>query len=574
MKNQNLSEGRKELLGALKAVKQHFIYAGAFSVAVNILYLVPIIYMLQVYDRVMSSGSLPTLGTLTFLVVALLIALGGFDWVRSYILVAAGNKLDLALRDRVFNSTFKVALNSSTGKNSAQPISDLTALRQFLTGNGIFAFFDAPWFPIYVFIMFLFHFWFGMLAIVAMLIMVGLAFANEMSTREKLKMANTEANLNHANIISSLRNAEVIDAMGMTNSVRSKMQKQGDHVLHLQTDASKVAGALTSVTKATRMGMQSLALGLGALLAIDQQISPGMVIAGSLLLSRALGPIDLLVANWKRFIDARQQYYRLSSLLDNIPAEREQMRLPKPLGALSVENIFVAAPGSRTPILKGISFNLEPGEVLGIIGPSASGKSTLARAILGVWPALGGAVRLDGADISTWNRDELGPHIGYLPQDIELFDGTISENICRFGEQDPEKIVAAAQQAGVHEMVLRQEDGYDTVIGASGGALSGGQRQRIGLARAIYGNPKLLVLDEPNSNLDDQGEKELVAAIQRIKASGCTVVIISHRMMVLTQVDKMLVLKDGTIAAFGPRAQIMEALAQGGTAKRAAVGKA
>jgi ATP-binding cassette subfamily C protein EexD len=316
------------------------------------------------------------------------------------------------------------------------------------------------------------------------------------------------------------------------------------------------------------MIMQSLALGLGALLAIEQEISPGMVIAGSLLLGKALGPIDLLVANWKGFSTARDQYKRLTEMLTALPKDAARMSLPDPEGALAVESIFVTPPGSRIPVLKGINFMLEPGTVLGIIGPSASGKSSLARAILGVWPVYNGAVRLDGADISTWNRVELGPHLGYLPQDIELFDGTISDNICRFGENDPERIVAAAKMAGVHEMILRQPDGYNTVIGAAGGALSGGQRQRIGLARAIYGNPKLLVLDEPNSNLDDQGEKELVAAIQRIKETGCTIIIISHRTMILTTVDKLLLLKEGAQVAFGPKDQVLQALSQPDSAKR------
>ncbi|MDY6984433.1 MAG: ATP-binding cassette domain-containing protein, partial [Pseudomonadota bacterium] len=290
--------------------------------------------------------------------------------------------------------------------------------------------------------------------------------------------------------------------------------------------------------------------------------SPGAMIAGSLLLGRALAPIDMLVATWKGFSVARAQYDRLNNLLSQLPAERERMQLPAPVGNLSVEGVHVTPPGAKSPVVRGVSFQLNAGDVLGIIGPSASGKSTLARAILGIWPPVAGKVRLDGADITLWDRDDLGPYVGYLPQDIELFDGTISDNICRFGEIDPEKVVAAAKQAGVHDLILRQPDGYDTVIGGAGGVLSGGQRQRIGLARAIYGNPKLLVLDEPNSNLDDQGEKELVAAILRIKAEGCTVIIISHRTLILSSVDKLLVLKDGAAISFGPRDQVLQALTQ------------
>jgi ATP-binding cassette, subfamily C, bacterial EexD len=561
MNQPQISAGSKELRAALATVKTHFFYAGFFSAAINLLHLVPILYMLQVYDRVLSSGSYSTLGTLTALMVLMLVAMGGFEWVRSYILVAASNKIELTLRDRVFNATFMLSLTGGN-KQGAQPISDLIGLRQFMTGNGVFAFFDAPWFPVYVGVMFMFHFWFGVSAMVAGIIMVLLAIVNEKVTNDKMKEANTQASLSSARLNSSLRNAEVIEAMGMTESVRRNLQQQSESVLLLQTDASKMAGALTSFSKIFRMIVQSLMIALGALLALNQEISPGSLIAGSMLLGRALGPIDMLVGTWKGFSVARAQYDRLSRLLDQLPADAPRMQLPAPVGELSVENIMVAPPGTRTPVLKGVSFQLAAGEALGIIGPSASGKSTLARAILGLWPAMSGKVRLDGADITAWNRTDLGPHIGYLPQDIELFDGSISDNICRFGEADPEKIVAAARLAGVHDLILRQPNGYDTVIGGTGGVLSGGQRQRIGLARAIYGAPKLIVLDEPNSNLDDQGERELVAAINRIKQNGCTVVIISHRTMVLSSVDKLLVLKEGVSLAFGPRDQVLNALAQ------------
>lgn len=565
MTKPSASSGERELREALTTVKQHFMYAGLFSAAVNVLQLVPILYMMQVYDRVLGSGSYTTLAMLTLLMVCLLISMGGFEWVRSYILVAASNKIELVLRKRIFDATFKMALINPASRAGAQPISDLIGLRQFLTGNGVFAFFDAPWFPIYLGVMFLFHYWFGVAALVAGLIMVALAFANERATNQKMKDANSEAAQVSNRVASSLRNAEVIEAMGMTDAVRRNVQQQSDKVLVLQTDASKKAGILSGITKIFRMIVQSLMIGLGAWLALNQQISPGALIAGSMLLGRALAPIDMLVATWKGFSVARAQYERLSRILDQITPEKERMELPAPTGNLSVESLVVAPPGSKNPVLKGVSLQLNPGEAVGIIGPSASGKSTLARAILGIWPAMSGKVRLDGADVSSWDRTHLGPYIGYLPQDIELFDGTISENISRFGEVDPEKVVAAARMAGVHDMILRQPDGYDTVIGGSGGALSGGQRQRIGLARAIYGNPKLIVLDEPNSNLDDQGERELVAAIQRIKSSGCTVVIISHRTLVLSSVDKLLVLKEGAPVAYGPRDQVLASLQQAQT---------
>lgn len=551
---------RSELALALTELKQYFIYAGVFSAAINLLMLTPIIYMLAVYDRVVSSGSLSTLAMLTLLMVGLILAMGGFEWVRSQILVSASNRMELSLRKRVNDATFKRSLNSGGMKSDSQPLQDLSGLRQFLTGNGLFAFFDAPWFPIYVLIMFLFHPWFGVMGIIGGIIMVAFAVVNEASTNSRLKEANTEAGRVQAQTQSSLRNAEVVAAMGMANSIRERQEQSSNKVLSLQSDASNRAGIITSITKSTRIILQSLALGLGALLALRQEISPGMMIAGSLLLGRALAPIDLLVGTWKGFSVARVQFDRLEELLENIPDEKESMSLPAPLGNVSVEQVSVVPPGSRQVVVRGVNFVLQAGEALGIVGPSASGKSSLARALLGIWPTYSGNVRLDGADIAAWDRSELGPHIGYLPQDIELFDGSIADNICRFANPDSEAIVSAAKLAGVHEMILHLPNGYDTVIGGAGGMLSGGQRQRIGLARAVYGLPKLLILDEPNSNLDDQGEKELVDAMHRIKQSGCTIVVITHRTMVLQSVDKILVMKEGAPVSFGPRDQVLASL--------------
>jgi ATP-binding cassette, subfamily C, bacterial EexD len=547
-----------ELAEALRSIRQYFIYAGVFSAAVNLLMLVPIIYMLQVYDRVISSGSLSTLSMLTLLMVFLLLAMGGFEWVRARILISASNKLEHTLRERVFNAVFVKALMTGN-PSSAQALNDLSSLRQFLTGNGLFAFFDAPWFPIYVALMFLFHPLFGIMAILAGIVMVVLAVINEAVTTKRLQNANNEANWVNAQVSGSLRNAEVIAAMGMTSDLRRRQEERSDEVLLLQTDASRSAAVLTSISKTFRLVVQSLILGVGAWLAVRQEISPGMMIAGSLLLGRALAPIDILVGSWKGFSLARGQYERLGTLLEQVPAQDPPMALPAPVGNLTAEQVVVAPPGSRNPVVKGVSFQLSAGEALGIVGPSASGKSSLARALLGIWPVLNGKVRLDGADISAWDREALGPYLGYLPQDIELFEGSISENICRFGESDPERIVEAAKLAGVHDLILRLPQGYDTIIG-NGGALSGGQRQRIGLARAVYGNPRFIVLDEPNSNLDDQGEKELVAALNRIKANGCTVVVITHRTMVLQCVDKILVMKDGVAVKFGARDQILTEL--------------
>lgn len=560
----------KELFEGFKAVRQYFILAGLYSAAINILMLVPILYMMLVYDRVVASGSQSTLLMLTLIMMFLMSAMGGFEWVRSMILVSAGNKIEHNLRDRVFDASFKQALYSGGTANGAQPSNDLSQLRQFLTGNGLFAFFDAPWFPIYVIVMFLFHPLFGITAIIAGIVMVAFAWATEKATTNKLKEANAEANWVSNQINGSMRNVEVISAMGMLSNIRRRQQVRADGVLRLQTSASRKAGILSTLSKSFRVITQSLILGLGALLALRQEISPGMMIAGSLLLGRALAPIDMLVGTWKGFSVARAQYERLGQLLERIPADEDTMSLPAPKGNLQVEQVYVTPPGSKTPVVKGVSLDLKAGEALGIVGPSASGKSTLARALLGLWPTGGGKVRLDGADIFAWDREGLGPHIGYLPQDIELFDGTIADNICRFGERDAERIVAAAQLAGVHELILRLPQGYDTVIGGAGGVLSGGQRQRIGLARAVYGEPKLLILDEPNSNLDDQGEKELVAALQRVKAQGCTVIVITHRTMVLMCVDKVLVMKDGAAVNFGSRDQVLSALLPQADARKAA----
>jgi len=549
-----------ELAAAFTDVKRYFIYAGFFSAAVNLLMLVPVIYMLQVYDRVVSSGSYSTLAMLTLLMVALTAALGGFEWVRSMILIAASNRIEKNLRRRISDATFKRALLTGGSVSNSQPLSDLSSLRQFLTGNGLFAFFDAPWFPIYVFVMFMFHPAFGYAAIFAGIVMIALAYTTEKVTSKKLQEANSQANWISNQVNGTLKNSEVIAAMGMADDLRHRQEKRFDGVLTLQTDASRAAGLLQSLSKTFRMVMQSLLLGLGALLALRQEISPGMMIAGSLLLGRALAPIDMLVGTWKGFTLARGQYDRLGELLNQIPKDADTMSLPAPTGKLSAEQVMVVPPGSKNIVVRGVNMELDAGEALGIVGPSASGKSCLARALLGIWPTYSGKVRLDGADIFTWDRAELGPYVGYLPQDIELFDGSISENICRFGDVDPDKVVEAAKTAGVHGLILHLPQGYDTVIGGSGGILSGGQRQRIGLARAIYGSPKYLVLDEPNSNLDDQGERELVQAIQRVKAEGATVIIITHRTMVLQCVDKILVMRDGAASHFGPRDQVLAAL--------------
>nr|WP_228050623.1 type I secretion system permease/ATPase [Pontibacterium sinense] len=547
---------------ALQQTKGAFLSAGFFSMFINILMLVPVIYMLQVYDRVITSGSESTLLMITLIMVFLLTAMGSLEWVRSRILVRIAAKLDVLLSNNVFSASFKQSLYSGGRNNSAQCIKDLTGLRQFMTGNGLFAFFDAPWLPIYLAVMFAFHPWYGWVGVFSAILLAILAVLNEKLTSKKLQEANKESSVANNDVSRSLSNAEVIESMGMLEQIRKRWQTKQNRVTVLQSSASDVASIITSATKTFRIIIQSLILGLGAYLVIQQEISPGLVIAGSILLGRALSPIDQMIGAWKGFVIARSQYKRLDEVLTKIPADRETMSLPTPKGHLHVDNIVVVPPGSRAPVLQGVSFNAQPGQVWAVLGSSAAGKSSLARAMLGIWPTTSGKVRLDNADIFTWNRQELGPYIGYLPQDIELFDGTISENIARFDEIDAEAVVTAAKSAGVHEMILSLAEGYDTQIGTRGIMLSGGQRQRIGLARALYKEPVFIVLDEPNSNLDDTGEKALAAAITEAKARGATVIIITHRVSVLAQVDMMVVLANGRMINQGPRDEVLRQLQQ------------
>ena len=560
------------VLEALKNVKSYFGYATLFSASINLLMLTPIIYMLTVFNRVISSGSVPTLVMLSLMMVALLLATGGFEWVRGKVLIAANVRLEDSLRETVSKASFKTSLLTGKPEASSLAMQDLIGLRQFVTGNGIFAFMDAPWAPIYIGVMFLFHPLFGISAIVAVIVMIALAVTTEKMTGPRLGEANTLAAKASISFQSNLRNAEVIEAMGMASSIRSKIEGLYDEVSSKQAIASDKAGLLRAISKSFRMISQSTLLGLGAFLALNGEISPGLMIAGSLLLGRALAPIDIMVASWRGFVVAKNQYFRLRDGLATFPFDPDRLSLPAPLGNLSVDQVIVIPPGAQIAAVKGVSFQVKAGEVLGIIGPSAAGKTSLARAILGVRPLRAGCVRLDGADIAQWNRDELGPHTGYLPQDIELFDGSIADNICRFSEQNSEKIVAASQLAGIHNMILKLPQGYDTVIGSQSGILSAGQRQRVGLARALYGEPRLIVLDEPNSNLDDQGEKELLESLQKIKANGCTVIVITHRTSILALVDKLLLLKEGVPKNFVTRDEVLQAI-QGAQSKVSQIAK-
>ncbi|WP_313740187.1 type I secretion system permease/ATPase [Pseudomonas sp.] len=550
------------LRAALRACKSSFLSVGFFSLFVNTLMLVPTFFMIQVSGRVVPSSSESTLLMLTLIMTVLMITLGSLEWVRSRIMVRISNRLDVLLSRDVYRASFRRALNSGGGDATAQSLNDLTALRQFFTGQGLFAFFDAPWFPIYTIVMFLFHPWFGWMTLACGFILTVLAFVNHRVTGDALAEANKESVVSNIATTKTLRNAEVIESMGMLDTLMNRWAKRQRKVLKLQSDASDKGGAVGSVSKTFRMWAQSIMLAMGGYLVITHQINPGLLMAGSLLLGRALAPIDMMIGSWKGFVAAKVQYDRLDKVLEDQNAEPERMKLPAPEGHIQVENLVLAPPGSKAPVLRNISFVAPAGSIVGIIGPSAAGKSTLVRGLMGIWPSQHGVVRLDGADISAWDKHELGPYVGYLPQDIELFEGTISENIARFEKVDPEKVVEAAQTAGVHEMILMQPDGYDTVIGSDGVNLSGGQRQRIGLARALYGKPRLIVLDEPNSNLDDVGEKALGVALQKIKESGATVFIVSHRPNILSRLDRVLVMSAGTITLYGERDKVIAQLAQ------------
>ncbi len=558
-----------DLRRALGACRGSFASVGFFSLFVNLLMLVPAVYMLQVYDRVLSTQSVETLLMLTLVVIFLFTVMGLLELVRSRMLVRIGNRLDTLLNGRLYRAMFRRSLLTE-GSPSSQPIEDLSTLRQFIAGNGLLAFFDAPWVPVYLGVLFLFHVWLGVFATIAGLVLLALALIGEKVTQPLLAEAQREHIKARELATANLRNAEVLHAMGMLPGIMGRWSRRHHHFLAKQSRANDRGEALGNVSRTLRLLAQSLILGLGAWLVLQAEMTPGMMIAGAIIMSRALAPIDRLIGTWKGFVSARGAYGRLDELLARIPAEEAAMSLPPPRGEVRVEGVAAAPPGGRVPTLRGIQLAVPAGQHVGIIGPSAAGKSTLARVLLGIWPPLTGTSRLDGADITRWNREELGPWIGYLPQDIELFEGTIAENIARFGEVDADKVVAAARKAGVHEMVLAMPEGYDTPIGAGGGVLSGGQRQRIALARALYGAPVLVVLDEPNASLDDRGEHALRAAMVALKREGVTLFVISHRVSILKGMDTLLVMREGQIHMVGPRDEVMARLAGKSTPQRGA----
>jgi ATP-binding cassette, subfamily C, bacterial len=558
--NRNAPTGKTALDKAMTVVKPALWTAVVFSFFVNILGLTAPLYMMQVYDRVLSSRSITTLVVLTILIAILYFASALLETIRSKLLVRAGVKFDEEINQQTFSAVQRATLaNPSSGH--VQALRDTDTVREFFTGAGIISLCDLPWVPIYILIATLLHPWFGILAVISILISGTLAYANDRLTRDRLNDA-TKANIAaNTKATTTFRNAEVLQAMGMVGNLRRQWAVSRIQSLGLQAMASDRAGIVMAAIKFNRMFVQSFVLGLGAYLAIRREVSPGTIIAASIIVGKCIQPVEVAIGNWKGLVTMRSAYDRVQALLQSLPEIGKRIKLPAPKGDLSVENVLVRAPGRDQLILKGVNFRLPAGQVLGVIGPSAAGKSSLARVLVGVWSPAAGAVRLDGAELAHWDPEQLGQHLGYLPQDVELFGGTIAENICRFGEADDEKIVMAAQMADVHDMIQRLPDGYNTQIGDAGASLSGGQRQRIGLARALYGMPALIVLDEPNASLDSAGEQALMNTIVRLKEAGRSVVMITHKTNALSQCDAILVLQDGAVQAYGPRDEIMARIA-------------
>lgn len=554
-------KSKDELRHVLQGCSRYFLTAGAFSLAINLLYLASPLYMLQIYDRVISSGSNVTLVMLTLVLLMALGALAALDSVRARVLTRASIRLDHTIAGRVVAATME---NSARGGSArSQLLRDFDNFRQFITGSGIHAIFDLPWAPIYIAVIFMLHPALGAFALFCAAILVLMALLNEWQVRTPLKEANEAATRNYGFTEMSLRNSEVVLAMGMMPGLLNRWMRDRNLMLERQTSASDRAATMQSVIRFLRLAMQSLILGLGAYLVIERLTTVGSMFAASILLGRALQPVEQIVGSWRNLTSARGAYQRVKDLLAAVPLRDPALALPRPQGQLSVEGLAYVLPGTNRPILRGVTFRLEPADVLGVIGPSGAGKSTLARQIVGVLPPTAGVVRLDGADVSIWPRESLGKFIGYLPQDIELFADTVAANIARFRtDLDDNEVIEAARLAGVHEMILQLPQGYDTQIGDGGAVLSGGYRQRIGLARAVYGVPSIVVLDEPSSNLDSDGDTALLSCVTELKKQGTTVVIISHRPNTLGVVDKLLLIRNGASEMFGARDEVINRLSR------------
>lgn len=548
----------RELAAVLAASRNAFIGVGVMSGVLNVLMLTGSFYMLEIYDRVLPSRSVPTLVALSAIVLVLYAFQGLIDLIRSRILARVGASFDETLSHRVYENIVRLPLKSRSTGDGLQPLRDLDQVRGFLSSPGPTALFDVPWIPLYLFICFAFHFWIGMTALAGALILVVLTILTEIFTREPTRAAVTFGVARNSLAESSRRNAEVLRAMGMGGRIGELWGRSNAKFLTAQQQAADVAGGLGAASKILRMILQSAVLAVGAYLVIQQQATGGIIIASSILTSRALAPIELAIAHWRGFISARQSWRRLSDLLATLPPQYRPMPLPAPTASLSVESASVIVPGGQRLVVQDVSFALKAGNGLGIIGASASGKSSLARMIVGVWTPARGKVRVDGAALEQWDPEALGRHIGYLPQDVELFAGTVAQNIARFDpDAKPDVVIAAAKAAGVNDMILRLPEGYESEIGEGGTALSAGQRQRLALARALYDDPFLVVLDEPNSNLDAEGEQALTQAILGVRARGGVAIVIAHRPSALAGVDLVLMMAEGKAQAFGPKDEVL-----------------
>ncbi len=547
-----------ELKESIIKSKNCLVYAAIFSFFVNLLMLVPPLYMLQLYDRVVSSRSPSTLFFLTLIVIVLFAFMGLFEVLRSRVLIIFANQIDKNLSERIYDAIFRLA-SRMPGRVSSQAVSDLNAIKQYMSTNGIFAFLDAPWLPVFVLILFLFHPMFGWFAVFAAILLFGIALLNERAIKDGLARSNMAYKNEIGFIDTNLRNCEVINAMGMNKNLKKLWHRKHHAFLSAHSESSVKAGLYANISKITRVTSQSLMLGMGAYLVLLMEITPGMMIAGSILLGRALAPLDILISSWRSYKNTRESYARLDGFLADFPVEKDKLTLPDPQGDIATEGISLVPPGAKEPSLIGVSMSLNAGDMCAVIGPSAAGKSSLARAILGVWPCAHGVVRIDGADINQYYSDALGEFIGYLPQDVELFEGTVAENIARFGDVDSAAVVEAAKAANVHDMILRLPDGYETRLGPGGMSLSGGQRQRVALARALYKNPKIIVLDEPNASLDEDGEKALFSSLLALKGKA-TIILITHKLGVLQAADKIAVLQNGRLVYFGSRDEVLEKL--------------
>jgi ATP-binding cassette subfamily C protein len=550
-----------ELASALGQCRNAFAGIGLFSFLINLLMLTGPLFMLQVYDRVLTSHSVPTLVALAVLTGALYLLQGLLDAIRGRVLLRVGTSIDESLSVRVHDAVMRLPPKARGPGEGLQPIRDLDQLRGFLSSPGPAALFDLPWMPFYVFVCYLFHPWIGIAAASGAIVLFSITLITETATRRPTRLTANLASSRHALAEASRRNAEVLQALGMTTRFGARWSEANHAYLQSQSRAAEISGGLSSLSRVVRLLLQSLVLGLGAYLVIHQEASAGVIIASAILVSRAVAPIELAIAHWRGFVAARQSWWRLSELLALVPKAEERLALPPPRRRLEVESVSAVAPGERRVILQDISFGLDASAGLGVIGPSAAGKSSLARLLVGVWSPIRGKVRLDGAALEQWSPERLGAHLGYLPQDVELFDGTVAENIARFDKHAPaDAIIAAAESADVHKLILGLPEGYETRIGEGGAALSAGQRQRIALARALYGNPFLVVLDEPNSNLDTEGDQALTRAILGVRERGGIVIVIAHRQSALAAVDQVLVLVQGRQQALGPKDDVLRAV--------------